>query len=38
PNQPSAVGLDAVLQPVFVSTSSPLVLDVGPAWWLSFGF
>lgn len=38
PNQPSAVGLDAILQPVIVSTSSPTVLDVGPAWWLAFGF
>lgn len=38
PNQPSAVGLDAVLQPVFVSTSIPGGIDIGPAWWLSLGF
>lgn len=37
-NQPSALGLDVILQPVLASTSSPLTLDVASAWWLSLGF
>ena len=37
PNQPSAIGLDLVVQPLFVAPALPLGLDVGDALWLSLG-
>jgi hypothetical protein len=38
PNQPSLVGLDLVVQPVFLPSLLPLGIDVGDAYWLSLGY
>lgn len=37
PNQPSLIGLDLVIQALFVDGSLPLGFDAGDAHWLSLG-
>lgn len=37
PNQPAAIGLDLVVQALFVESSQPLGFDVGDAHWWSLG-
>lgn len=37
-NDPALLGLDAVVQPVFLVPTLPLGLDVGDAFWLNLGF
>ncbi|MBL9078396.1 MAG: hypothetical protein JNL08_12875 [Planctomycetes bacterium] len=38
PNLPSAVGVDFVVQAIFVDAAQPLGVDVGDAHWWSLGF
>jgi ELWxxDGT repeat protein len=38
PSQPGLVGLDLVVQPVFLPAPLPPGFDVGDAFWLSVGF
>ena len=37
-NAPALIGLDAVVQPLFLVPTLPLGLDVGDAFWLNLGF
>lgn len=38
PNDPSLAGLDLVAQPLFVSSTQPVGVDLGDAWWVTLGF
>lgn len=37
-SDPALLGLDAVVQPVFLAPALPIGLDVGDAFWLNLGF